>query len=150
VSRGWRPSFCRKQRYVGLIQRDAAASPGSLRVGALIDLTLADALAASFADRLPVSEFAQHNFAGGQVRRNRFPAACGGEEVIEATAANAAPKRRALTCIRSERANLRHVAGGASEIRRPLPAHDFGAPSEANSPVGLRPTDLFREHPRLL
>lgn len=112
------------------------------------DHDAANALAASFADRLSVFEFAAYNFAGGRVRANRFTDHRGGEITIEATPHEAALKRRALAVYGSERGNLRHV-GAAHEAWRPLPAHDYGAPPHAGR--------LFRErfhwvpfrHPRI-
>jgi len=112
------------------------------------DHDAANALAAGFCRRLPVWEFAAYNFAGGQVRANRFPALLGGEVVIEASEAEARQKRQALACYRSERGNLRHV-GVARETARRLPAHDYAAPPHAGR--------LFRErfhwvpfrHPRV-
>src|SRR5260370_20913491 len=78
------------------------------------DHDAANALAACFRHRLPAWEFAAYNFAGGQVRANRFAAARGGEVAIEATAAEAQMKRRAPGCYRSERGNLGHI-GAAHE-----------------------------------
>ena len=116
--------------------------------GAHQDHDAANALAAGFRRHLPVWEFAAYNFAGGQVRVNRFPALLGGEMVIEASEKEAEQKRRALACYRSERGNLRHV-GVLRETARELPAHDYAAPPH--------PGRLFRErfhwvpfrHPRV-
>ncbi len=107
-----------------------------------------NALAASFAGRLPVWEFAAYNFAGGRVRANRFATERGGEVAIVATAAEAHHKRAALGCYVSERGNFRHI-GVERELYRPLPAYDYAAPPH--------PGRLFRErfhwvpfrHPRV-
>jgi LmbE family N-acetylglucosaminyl deacetylase len=112
------------------------------------DHDAANALAAGFCARLPVHEFAAYNFAGGQVRANRFASERGGEHVIEASTEEMALKRRALACYASERGNLRHI-DVTHEAWRPLPAHDYGAPPH--------PGRLFRErfhwvpfrHPRI-
>jgi LmbE family N-acetylglucosaminyl deacetylase len=112
------------------------------------DHDAANALAASVRHRLPVWEFAAYNFAGGRIRSNRFAVRRGGEVAIEATAPEAARKRRALACYRSERGNLGHI-GVAHESARPLPAHDYAA--------APHPGRLFRErfhwvpfhHPRI-
>ncbi len=112
------------------------------------DHDAANALAASFADRVKVWEFAAYNFAGGRVRANRFATERGGEVMIEATAAEEREKRSALACYGSERGNLRHI-GVARETFRPLPTHDYAAPPN--------PGRLFRErfhwvpfhHPRI-
>ena len=116
--------------------------------GAHQDHDAANALAASFVGRLQVLEFAAYNFAGGKIRSNAFAARRNGETSIELTAEEAALKREALACYRSERGNLRHVAR-VHESWRPLPAHDYGAPPHAGT--------LFRErfhwvpfrHPRV-
>ena len=112
------------------------------------DHDAANALAARFRARLPVDEFAAYHLAGGRVRANRFVEERGGERAIEARAEEAAVKRRALACYASERGNLGHV-GATRETRRPLPAHQYGAPPH--------PGRLFRErfhwvpfrHPRI-
>ena len=112
------------------------------------DHDTANALAAVFVDRLPVREFAAYNFAGGRVRANRFADRRGGETAIEATAEEAALKRRALGIYTSERGNLRHV-DVRQETWRQLPVHDYGVPPH--------PGRLFRErfhwvpfrHPRI-
>jgi hypothetical protein len=116
--------------------------------GAHQDHDAANALAATFSGQLPVWEFAAYNFAGGTVRANRFSNRHGNEVRIEASDAEAALKRRALTCYASERGNLRHI-GVAHEEARPLPAHDYAA--------APHPGRLFRErfhwvpfrHPRI-
>jgi LmbE family N-acetylglucosaminyl deacetylase len=112
------------------------------------DHDAANAVAAGFSVRLPVWEFAAYNYAGGEVRANRFAALRGSETLFEATPEEARLKRRALACYRSERGNLGHV-GAAFESARPLPAYDYGAPPHAGR--------LFRErfhwvpfrHPRV-
>ena len=58
------------------------------------DHDAANAVAASFRHRLPVWEFAAYNFAGREVRPNRFAALRGGETVIEASPEEAQLKRR--------------------------------------------------------
>jgi N-acetylglucosamine malate deacetylase 1 len=112
------------------------------------DHDAANALAASFAHRVPVWEFAAYNFAGGRVRANRFATERGGEVAIEATAAEARHKRAALGCYASERSNL-GIFGVERESCRPLAVHDYAVPPH--------PGRLFRErfhwvpfrHPRI-
>jgi N-acetylglucosamine malate deacetylase 1 len=112
------------------------------------DHDAANALAASFAGRLPVWEFAAYNFAGGHVGANRFAAPRGGEIELDATKAEADQKRRALLCYASEQGNLRHVEA-RHETCRQLPARDYAARPHAGR--------LFRErfhwvpfrHPRV-
>jgi N-acetylglucosamine malate deacetylase 1 len=112
------------------------------------DHDAANAVAVRFSARLPVSEFAAYNYAGGEVRANRFATLRGGETVFEATPEEARLKRRALCSYCSERGNLGHV-GAAFEHARPLPSYDYAAPPHAGR--------LFRErfqwvpfrHPRV-
>jgi LmbE family N-acetylglucosaminyl deacetylase len=116
--------------------------------GAHQDHDAANALAASFCDRLPVWEFAAYNFPGGRVRSNRFLDARGGVVELAATRDEARLKREALALYASERGNLRHIRV-REEAYRPLPRHDYSAPPHAGT--------LFRErfhwvplrHPRI-
>jgi LmbE family N-acetylglucosaminyl deacetylase len=116
--------------------------------GAHQDHDAASALAAQFADIVPVYEFAAYNFAGGRVRSNEFPNRREGDVTFALTADEAELKQRALAGYASERGNLKHI-GTAQESWRPLPRHDYGAPPH----VGR----LFRErfhwvpfrHPRI-
>jgi LmbE family N-acetylglucosaminyl deacetylase len=116
--------------------------------GAHQDHDAANALAASFRDRLPVWEFAAYNYAGGKVRSNRFLDARGGVVELTADREEAVLKRRALALYASERGNLRHIQV-REEAYRPLPRHDYSAPPHAGT--------LFRErfhwvpfrHPRI-
>jgi LmbE family N-acetylglucosaminyl deacetylase len=116
--------------------------------GAHQDHDAANALAAQFADLVPVYEFAAYNLAGGRVRSNQFPDHRDSDRSFELTADEAAMKQRALACYASERGNLRHIRT-ARESWRPLPRPDYGAPPH--------PGRLFRErfhwvpfrHPRI-
>jgi N-acetylglucosamine malate deacetylase 1 len=111
------------------------------------DHDAANALAAAWAGRLPIREFAAYHFAGGRIAANSF-ADAGGDTRISASREEADLKRRALRCYHSERGNLRHV-GVAQECWRALPVRDYRT----------RPHDgvLFRErfqwlpirHPRI-
>jgi LmbE family N-acetylglucosaminyl deacetylase len=100
------------------------------------DHDAANALAASFSDRLPVWEFAAYNLAGGRVKINGFMDQRGREMEIEASAWEAARKRDALARYASERGNLRRI-GTAHETGRPLPAYDYSVPPHSGR--------LFRE-----
>jgi N-acetylglucosamine malate deacetylase 1 len=112
------------------------------------DHDAANAAAAACRHRIPVWEFAAYNFAGGEVRANRFAALRGGEITIDASPQEAQLKRRALACYGSEQGNLSHL-GTMRECARPLPVYDYGAPPH--------PGRLFRErfqwvpfrHPRV-
>lgn len=95
--------------------------------GAHQDHDAANALAATFAARVPVWEFAEYNNAGGRTQSQRFPDARGGEQTIALTDDEVAVKRRALALYASEHGNLRHIAA-AREAFRPLPDHDYGRP----------------------
>ena len=116
--------------------------------GAHQDHDVANALAASFRNRLPVWEFAAYNYAGGKVRSNRFLDARGGVVELKADRDEARLKRKALALYASERGNLRHIRVGEEQYR-PLPRHDYGAPPHSGT--------LFRErfhwsplrHPRI-
>jgi LmbE family N-acetylglucosaminyl deacetylase len=116
--------------------------------GAHQDHDAANALAASFRDRLPVWEFAAYNFAGGKVHSNRFLDARGGVIELNLSREEAALKRKALALYASERGNLAHIKT-EMEVYRPLPLHDYAAPPH--------PGTLFRErfhwvpfrHPRI-
>jgi LmbE family N-acetylglucosaminyl deacetylase len=116
--------------------------------GAHQDHDAANALAARVRDRLPVWEFAAYNYAGGQVRTNRFIDARGGVIELRLSRAEALLKRRALALYASERGNLAHIKT-TEEAYRPLPRHDYAAPPHEGT--------LFRErfhwvpfrHPRI-
>ena len=116
--------------------------------GAHQDHEAASALAAQFADIVPVYEFAAYNFAGGRVRSNQFPDRRDDDRTLVLTPGEAALKQRALAGYVSERGNLKHI-GTAQESWRPLPRHDYSAPPHAGR--------LFRErfhwvpfrHPRI-
>jgi LmbE family N-acetylglucosaminyl deacetylase len=116
--------------------------------GAHQDHDAANALAARVSERLPVWEFAAYNYAGGQVRANRFADARGGVIELHPDRDEALLKRQALKIYASERGNLRHVRV-EQEACRPLPHHDYGAPPHTGT--------LFRErfqwipfrHPRV-
>ncbi|HTZ37131.1 MAG TPA: PIG-L family deacetylase [Stellaceae bacterium] len=116
--------------------------------GAHQDHDAANALAARFAARVPVWEFAAYNYAGGRVRSNRFLDARGGVIELRLDRDAAALKRRALALYPSERGNLAHIRL-EQEAWRPLPHHDYGTPPH--------PGRLFRErfhwlpfrHPRV-
>lgn len=116
--------------------------------GAHQDHDAANALAASWRERVPVWEFAAYNLAGGKVRSNRFPDARGGVVELRLSRDEIALKRRALRLYRSERGNLAHIEV-AEEAYRPLPRHDYAAPPHSGR--------LFRErfqwvplrHPRV-
>ncbi|HXY98640.1 MAG TPA: PIG-L family deacetylase [Stellaceae bacterium] len=112
------------------------------------DHDAANFLAARIADRVPVTEYAEYNYAGGAVRSQRFPRETGAETVLSLSAPEAAAKRDLLALYRSERANLAHVRT-AVESLRPLPRHDYALPPHEGT--------LFREcfhwlplrHPRV-
>jgi len=100
------------------------------------DHDVANFLAARIAERVPVVEYAEYNFAGGAVRSQRFPDATGAETVLRLTPDEVAAKRALLSLYRSERQNLRHVRTEMESLR-PLPHHDYAAPPHAGK--------LFRE-----
>lgn len=94
--------------------------------GAHQDHDAANFLAARFAQRLRVIEFAEYNFAGGAVRSQLFPDE--GDAIVLRLSPQEQERKRALLALyRSERGNLGHV-GVAVESLRPLPRHDYAAP----------------------
>ena len=84
-------------------------------------------LAARFAARVPVREFAEYNLAGGDVRSQSFPQRNGTEEILTLTGDEARFKADLLSIYRSERLNLRYVRM-EQESLRPLARYDYGAP----------------------
>jgi LmbE family N-acetylglucosaminyl deacetylase len=116
--------------------------------GAHQDHDAANALAAQFADLLPVYEFAAYNFAGGRVRSNQFPDRRDAERTFDLTADEVAMKQRALACYASERGNLKHI-GTKQESWRPLPRHDYGVPPHAGRLFRGRFHWVPFRHPRI-
>lgn len=100
------------------------------------DHDVANFLASRVADRVPVMEYAEYNFAGGAVRSQRFLDETGAETVLRLTPQEAAAKRALLSLYRSEHKNLRHVRVEMESLR-PLPRHDYAAPPHRGK--------LFRE-----
>jgi N-acetylglucosamine malate deacetylase 1 len=83
-------------------------------------------LAARFAGKVSVREFAEYNFAGGRVRSQSFPQSNGTEQVLTLTAEEAGLKAELLSIYRSERLNLRYVRL-EQESLRPLGRYDYRA-----------------------
>jgi len=112
------------------------------------DHDVANFLAAQIARDVPVTEFAEYNYAGGAVRSQSFPALRGDETVLRLSALETTQKRRLLARYRSEARNLTHI-GTAVEMLRPLGPYDYRAPPHQGT--------LFRErfhwvpfrHPRV-
>ena len=96
--------------------------------GAHQDHDAANALAATFAARVPVWEFAEYNRRGGRLRANDFGDAAGGERVLALSPEECAVKRTLLAIYASEAGNLRHLQACRQETFRPLPAHDYSGP----------------------
>jgi LmbE family N-acetylglucosaminyl deacetylase len=84
-------------------------------------------LAARFADKLPVREFAEYNFSGGRVRSQTFAQPNGTEEVLTFTAEEACLKSELLAIYRSERANLRYVLLQQESLRS-IAQYDYRSP----------------------
>jgi N-acetylglucosamine malate deacetylase 1 len=116
--------------------------------GAHQDHDVANFLAARTSEGVPVTEYAEYNYAGAVLRSQAFPCETGSETVLTLTPAERAGKRRLLALYASERGNLAHVRA-AIETLRPLPPHDYGVPPHHGR--------LFRErfhwvpfrHPRI-
>ncbi len=131
------------------LQRSAADSVWvSAWEGGHQDHDVANFLAARIADRVPVTEYAEYNYAGSAVRSQRFPRETGAETLLCLSAREAAAKRGLLAIYRSERANLAHI-GTAVESLRPLPRHDYAAPPHAGTLFRERFHWLPFRHPRV-
>ncbi|HLJ21599.1 MAG TPA: PIG-L family deacetylase [Stellaceae bacterium] len=98
--------------------------------GAHQDHDVANFLAARFASKVPVREFAEYNFAGGRVRSQTFPQANGTEEVLAFSADEAHFKAKLLAIYRSEQMNLRYVRRERESLR-PLARYDYGSAPHA-------------------
>jgi len=88
------------------------------------DHDVANFLAARFAGKLRVREFAEYNLAGGRVRSQTFVQSNGTEQVLMLTPEEARFKAELLSIYRSERANLRYVRL-RQESMRPLARYDY-------------------------
>ena len=112
------------------------------------DHDAANALAAQFAARCRVTEFAEYHLHGGSVVCGRFALTNGSEITLRLRDQEQEAKRVLLRLYKSERGNLAHVTTGQEE-RRPLAAYDYTQPPH--------PGRLFRErfhwlrfrHPRI-
>lgn len=116
--------------------------------GAHQDHDAANCLAASFAGRLPVWEFAEYNNGAGRTLSQEFFAPNGTETVLELTGAEMAAKRVAMTLYASERGNLGHIKA-AREAFRKLPAYDYTKPPHAGVLFYQRFQWVWPRHPRV-
>lgn len=116
--------------------------------GAHQDHDATNFLAARFAERLPVTEFAEYNFAGGVPRSQLFPAETGEEMVLRLTPEEAAAKRALLALYRSERGNLAHIRCEIESLR-PLPRHDYAVPPHPGTLFCERHHWVPFRHPRI-
>ena len=116
--------------------------------GAHQDHDSANFLASRFARRLPVSEFAEYNFAGGDVHTGIFPATLGGEQTIKLNAEEQAWKRDLLRGYWSERGNLAHIRTARESLRR-LPFHDYTKPAHPGRQFWERFHWVPFPHPRI-
>ncbi len=89
------------------------------------DHDTANAIASTLAMTDRTWEYAEYNFAGGQVRAQTFPQASDAETVLTLTPAEREAKARLLAAYGSEAANLRHI-GLDRECFRPLGSYDYG------------------------
>jgi LmbE family N-acetylglucosaminyl deacetylase len=116
--------------------------------GAHQDHDAANCLAAAFAARVPVWEFAEYSNAGGRVLSQEFFAPNGGETVLELSETETAQKRAALALYASERGNLRHV-GARREAFRPLAPYDYARPPHPGVLFYQRFQWVWPRHPRV-
>lgn len=91
------------------------------------DHDVANFIASRLRPELPVWEFSEYNFYGGQERSQEFISASGHEMEIELTADEKQRKRQALALYASEQKNLTYVRT-EREVFRPLPEYDYSRP----------------------
>ena len=87
-------------------------------------------LAAGFAGRMPIREFAEYNLAGGRVRSQSFAQPNGSEDILVLTAEETRFKADLISIYRSERLNLRYVRLERESLR-PLAQYDYRAPAHS-------------------
>jgi hypothetical protein len=95
--------------------------------GAHQDHDVANFIAAQLQTVCRVIEFAEYNFAGGQVRAGIFTASNGHERVLSLSDEEQRWKTGLLQHYRSERANLAHCRVGQESLR-PLATYDYTQP----------------------
>lgn len=120
--------------------------------GAHQDHDAANCLAASFAGRLPVWEFAEYNNgpdgSRGRTLSQEFFAPNGTETVLELSEAEMATKRAAMALYASERGNLGHIET-AREAFRQLADYDYARPPHAGVLFYQRFQWVWPRHPRV-
>lgn len=114
--------------------------------GAHQDHDATNFLAAQFADRVPVTEYAAYSFFDGRVRSQEFADA--GAEILALDADEQAWKRTQLETYASERGNLAHIRW-TQEARRMLPAHDYTRPPHDGKLFYQRFQWVPFRHPRI-
>jgi LmbE family N-acetylglucosaminyl deacetylase len=108
----------------------------------------ANALASTIGDLAEVWEFAEYNFAGGQVRAQEFPRAVGDEVTLTLSAAEMAAKRDALALYPSETGNLTYV-GTARECFRQQAIYEYARPPHPGRCFYQRFQWVPFRHPRI-
>ncbi len=116
--------------------------------GAHQDHDVAHYLGSRFRDRVPVSEYAAYNFAGGIVRSQSFFDSRCGETVIELTDEERSLKRRALDFYESERGNLGHIET-VRESFRSFREGDYSRPPHGGTLFYARFQWVPFRHPRV-
>jgi LmbE family N-acetylglucosaminyl deacetylase len=111
------------------------------------DHDTANFLGSLFRDRIDVWEFSEYTFWGGKVRSNWFPETSRTTMAIQLSAGERAEKRALLDQYASERGNLSHI-GCECEVVRPMPSHDYGAPSHP-PPLFYQRFQWVPRHPRV-
>ncbi|CCQ73417.1 PIG-L deacetylase family protein [Magnetospira sp. QH-2] len=112
------------------------------------DHDAANCLAATFADRLLVVEYAAYNFLGGQPQSQTFPDPRGTEDLMVLSDVEQVVKKQLLSLYASEAGNLDYV-GLDRECRRPLAQHDYGRPPHAGTLWYARHQWVPFPHPRV-
>jgi LmbE family N-acetylglucosaminyl deacetylase len=91
------------------------------------DHDVANFIASTFHNGLPVWEFSEYNFAGGRVHSNEFVRASGKETEIALSEGERRAKRKFLEMYESERANLSYLKV-EREVFRPLAEYEYAKP----------------------
>ena len=116
------------------------------------DHDVANFLASKFAGHVPVAEFAEYNYAGGQVCAHQFPMPTGHERLLALDSVERQVKAHALALYVSERGNLTHVSGPAAlerETLRPLHEYDYSRPPHPGRLFWERFHWIWFQHPRI-
>jgi len=111
------------------------------------DHDTANFLASTLLGFAEVWEFSEYHFFNGKVTSQEFLSPSGTEEILRLEGRERELKRRALSCYRSERGNLRHIRT-RQEAFRPLAAYDYTRPPHGGK-LFYRRFQWVPRHPRI-